>query len=243
MVKQVVNFIETTVSHKVPEFLYHMTTKRNYRAIMKDGLLRMHNDGRFGQGVFTLDLKNYFEKWKDLVDEQTGENYVELLLKQVSKGRNKIVMLRIPTSKLNMDKLAVRSQNRLHNYCYTDFVHNEAEPEAKILANLYQRGELSDERELRRKFSQEISKEQNIPNVEHCFQGVSAKEAYKYEQEAIEYIYRDNIPVSDIEKIGEVNQMWCMLSRKYDDNKPVKSIFDFMLKRSPEVQSTKLLNF
>lgn len=236
------NFLENSVSQGIPKYLYHMTTKQNYRAIMKDGFLRTHNDRLCGQGVFIFDIKNYFEKWKDVFSEQRGKNFTELLLDQVSKRRNKIVMLRIPTDKLDIDKLAIRSQNRLHKYCYTDIVRKEIEPEATVLANLFQRGEEGEELLLRKKFMQETSKDHNLPDVDHCFNGAPALEAQQYEQEAIEYIYRDNIPISDIEKVGEVDKMWCKFFRKYGGSKPVKSIFDRMLKGTPEAQATTLLD-
>lgn len=243
MAPAAVNFLRNAVSQKMPRFLYHLTTKRNYRAIMKDGFLRPHNDALFGEGVCTVDLMNCFKRWQEL--SCNDKNYVSYLLNQVSKKKDKIVIFRIPTTKLKYDKLAIRSQNRLHDFMYTDFVYDEAIPQSRALGNLFQKGMgRAEEQELSNTFLKEILKEHNIPNVDHCIHGAPANQAakYKHRKEAIEYIYKDSIPASDIEKIGEVDLMWSMLSRKYHEETPIKSIFDIMLKGTPEANATKLLH-
>ena len=245
MAPAALNFIENAVSKGIPKFLYHITTKKNYRAIMKDGFLRTTADNLYGEGIFTIDLVNFFKRWQDVIYKDTGENYAELLLRHVSKKRNKIVICKIPTSKLQYDKLTIRSQNRLNDFTQSDFVYCNAIPEAKTIATVFQRGmHRTEEQDLFKTFLKESLKEHNIPDVEHCIYGAPVKEAFKYEQakEAIEYIYNDNIPVSNIEKIGEVDLMWKMITGKSKDKTPLKSIFSTMLKNTSEAEATELLN-
>ena len=55
----VVNAISDTVSEKIPKFLYHMTSKKNYKAIMKDGFLRPKSTIAYGKGIFTFVIFNH----------------------------------------------------------------------------------------------------------------------------------------------------------------------------------------
>ena len=234
----VVNAISDTVSEKIPKFLYHMTSKKNYKAIMKDGFLRPKSTIAYGKGIFTFDLINLFTEWPNYTDKITGEKIINGLLMHVNKKNDKVVLLKIPTSKLNCNNLKIRSQNRLFNTVGTDFSYNEAKPEADILANLFNRGAEEEEKDLSNKFYKEILKDNGFPDVDHCFHGAPAKEAYKYEKEALEYIYDKEIPVSDIKKIGSIDLGWHLFSKKT----PIKGVFDKLLKGTPEAEATKILS-
>ncbi len=54
--------------HKIPRFIYHITSKNNYNKLLIDGTLRMSEDLFCGEGVFTSELDNIFKNsaraWK-----------------------------------------------------------------------------------------------------------------------------------------------------------------------------------
>ena len=64
MVRTLVNNIIRYGKHKVPRFIYHMTNKENYKKIMESGELRTSQDALFGEGVFTMELDNFFRHWR-----------------------------------------------------------------------------------------------------------------------------------------------------------------------------------
>ena len=71
---------------------------------------------------------------------------------------------------------------------------------------------------------------------------VNESKLYTKRKQAIEYVYKDNIPITDAEKIGELNIAALRSSTEYDPTKPMRSIFTALLKGTPEVKGAELLN-
>ncbi len=60
--------MNTIGKHKVPRYIYHITTQKNYRSILNDGLLKTTEDPFCGNGVFAIELINFFKRWKEHKD-------------------------------------------------------------------------------------------------------------------------------------------------------------------------------
>ena len=235
--------INTLSKHRAPRFVYHLTNKSHYNQIMKSGELRPSKDMFCGEAVFMADLINYFKRWKT---KPTGfdESLQQRLINQVKKGQDDLVVLRIPTAKLDSDKLFLRGQN----ICFDWVDKNEKKIDYlsdEVLANYggvfkeeNETAMLTDLRELLKK------KFKGDKNAEHMMEGVSAKfsKYFKQKKEPIEYLYKDNISADNIEKIGEINLSDLYCSYKYDQNKPIRSIFTALLKDAPELKGAELLN-
>lgn len=118
--KKIINekSVEITQEMKdsLPEYLYHFTSLENYNSILKDGALKAtYSDRKLrdngNKAVFLVDSDNLLNHWDSLKDGAIS-SYLVKLLKFCDKGeKSKIVMLKIPTSKLDIDNLTFRNQN------------------------------------------------------------------------------------------------------------------------------------
>ena len=91
--------------HKIPRYLYHVTTFANYKNMLKTGTLRVSNLSGLGSGVYMLELQNMIKHYGN----HNGYRGLERLLGQARlHGENELVLLRIPTTKLNASRLAIR---------------------------------------------------------------------------------------------------------------------------------------
>ena len=153
---------QTFGKHKIPRYLYHLTTKENYNNMAKDGFIKISEDVGVEtlQGVFMFDLKNFTKRWF-----HTGLDYIDwtlslaraLILNTLLKS-SEIVLLRIPTNNLQPNLLKCRCQD--------------------------EQGEC------------------NITTEGVC---ATKQKHYTRKKYAIEYIYQKNIPINQVEKIGEIN--------------------------------------
>ncbi len=104
----------------VPRYLYHLTTKNNYQQMLKDGYIKVNHDADIRSnlnGIFMLDLKNFTKRWMSMGID-CGEHlltFAKALLMQASKDGSNIVVLKIPTKTLYLNKLKCRSQISKNN--------------------------------------------------------------------------------------------------------------------------------
>lgn len=111
---------------KIPRYIYHFTNKKNYESILKDGFIKVSDCDPYlqGKGVFAVDLQNYFKRWG--FSKDWGEQLFISLLREVAswrksifEGAQNLVVLRIPTEKLDLSKLKIRSQNLFFRHKYS----------------------------------------------------------------------------------------------------------------------------
>lgn len=239
VLNMVVQIINTIGKHKIPRFIYHMTSKRNYESMLCDGIIKTSPDELLGNGVFTSELTNLFKRWRKC-KSWGNESLQERLISHVAKGNDEIVILKIPTTKLDADKLVIRSQNKLFNWAFSDKA-KEAFNQISIMGNEdIPNGWLNKIREILKDI---IAKQESKKYAQHLTTGAPAKMSglYKQRKEALEYVYLDNIPISNVEKIGEVNIAELRKSAEYDPVRPMRSIFTNLLKGTPEVKGAELL--
>ena len=103
----------------IPRYFYHVTNKKNYEIMLKDGFIKASHDARVESnlnGVFMFDLKNFTKRWCHMgfdIGENPGENFLTLakgLFMKSSSNSSDIIVLRIPTKELPLDKLKCRIQ-------------------------------------------------------------------------------------------------------------------------------------
>lgn len=227
--------------HKIPRFIYHMTSKKNYDSMLKDGVIKTTQDVLINDGVFATELTNLFKRWRKSRD-WGGNSLQEKLIQQVAKGHDEIVILKIPTAKLNQDKLRVRSQNSLFGWQKTENARTILADTQKELSNLPQEDHGWTDKIinlLRKHMYQSMI----ASRAEHLTKGAPAKDSHLFKQrkQALEYVYHDNIPITDAEKIGEVDIAQLRKSADYDIVRPMRSIFTALLKGTPEVKGAELL--
>ena len=224
-------------SGTVPRFVYHMTNKDNYLKILESGQLKTSGDV-FMSGVFMTDLENLFKRWTH--DYSWGsESLQSRLLRQCKKGKDELVILKIPTSALDYQKLSIRSQQRGFSYLDGDkeelveFVRKDllrSDFGEKDVANMVLRSI--------NRYLDKLSRQDN-----HMFTGSPVRESklFKQRKEAIEYIYSEPIKIDKVEKIGEVNVEKIKSAPEYDPMHPIRSIFGKLLSGTPEAKGVKLI--
>ncbi len=218
--------------HKIPRFLYHLTTQEAYELMLKDGCMKAaaKDDLLSHKALFMFDFVNFLKDWKSNPDWKNYDIRLSLIA-QVSGDTSKdLALLRIPTRSLdNIQDLRIRSQNKLFSWggygaCATD----------KAVAYLTMLMRNGDDYEVAiRKLLKIVAPKSYL----HLTQGDLAKcsSLYKQRGEAIEYIYPQDIPINIVQKIGQA---------KIEDVDSVVlgDCFEQLLKDTPELNMLKLLD-
>lgn len=204
-------------SKKIPRNIYHLTSYDNYQSMLNEGFIRKEGVPRLyiDQGIYALELSNFFKFWgknKDWGYDDLQDMILRHVLKWVNTvdPKNKeLVILKIPTSKLDPQKLFIRSLNKLFSFMDNHNYATEASDELK----------------------------------EHLLGKTPAKKAplYKMRKEAIEYIYNENIPINDVERIGNIVNIISLRKNNIFPPNFVKSIMEALLHGTPESNNLKLL--
>ena len=120
--------------HKIPRYLYHVTTRANYESMLKTGSLRVSDPGGLGAGVYMLELQNMIKHYGN----HKGYRGLERLLGQASlQGGNELVLLRIPTTNLNASRLAIRDNGTPTNIIPSQFNVTKIIGDSAINSKLY----------------------------------------------------------------------------------------------------------
>lgn len=228
---------------KIPRYIYHLTSKENYEKMLQNGVLQTTSDGWFKQkGIFAVELENLFKRWGN--NELWEECPLQLsLLEHAAKDSDKIVILKIPTAKLEQENLYIRSQNQLipDHFGLSDYFEQICE------SPRYKNKQQLDTQDFFDIINHALNKRiANLNSQKHLAYGAPAGQSklYKQRREAIEYIYGDSIPMSDIKKIGEANVAG-LKKHEDEDDIPVeilKNIFQELFKGTPEEKSLILFD-
>ena len=120
--------------HKIPRYLYHVTTRPNYESMLKTGTLRVSDPGGLGSGVYMFELQNMINHYGN----HNGYRGLERLLEQASlHGGDELVLLRIPTSKLNASRLAIRDNGAPINLIPSQFNVTNFIGDSAVSSKLY----------------------------------------------------------------------------------------------------------
>ena len=232
MLNQIFN---TIGKHKIPRYIYHLTNSRSYKSMIETGVIKASPwDDFIGEkAVFATDLQNLFKCWGKRSHPSRPNTLQENLILQTARGQDGIVILRIPTSKLDSDKLFIRSQDRLFDWYFS----KEGEEAMKEC------GSCIGIDAFRKKVIEIVTRQKSRSYAENITGGTPAKMSglYKQRNEAIEYIIKGDIPMSDVEKIGEVYLSNLRGFGEKDQLPSMRRIFMGLLKGTPEIKGTELL--
>lgn len=165
--------------HIIPRYLYHITTKQNYKNMLLERTIKPAKDRHFGRGFFMFDLKNFMKNWTfDFGNYKNFDTRNVIFENIVRKQRkHKMVLLRIDTNKIKKEKLLIRSIKKLFQQYYG--VEN---------------------------FSKRFPKEKlTNPDMKHIAQGDTGKmyPLYNQRKDAVEFAMRKKIDINCAEPIGE----------------------------------------
>ena len=206
--KDTVQLSQAVGKHKIPRYLYHITSKENYNKIIQSGgITPLEADSFCGTGIFMLELENFFKNWQKIkVREQP---LIKTLLGQAAHGTKDIVILRIPTSNISTKNLFIRDQKIFFNW-HTPELTTEANTiyeklvskEKNTTSGFVKFTKLFELKEQARKiwfekfasFTTKLHMQGKTP--------ASQSNLFKQRKSPIEYIYRERIPAQNIELLG-----------------------------------------
>lgn len=193
--------------HKLPRFMYHITTEDSYLSMLSDGKIKPAQCMDSASGVFLLDLKNFARFWTKNKDtaEQPRTTLLDMVCGKSEPYLNSanIVLLRIPTSALDARTLRLRRQK----LCRMGHGNLEKETE-KIMQDKH-------------KFSNALKE------LKYMMQGESIEKAPLYNQrkEAVEYITPDEIPINQVSLIGKIGINKEYVEKAHRDMKDLPEIW------------------
>ena len=233
--------------HKIPRYIYHLTNKKSYNTMLKEGVLKSNYEAVLVMKcVFGVELVNFLKHWGKVKKDNEWSLQEQLVYDQASKGQSDMVILKISTKSLDNKKLFVRSQNKIFNFLDSlkedDFI--EIDQSIKAVGDtLWALKNISEDylSVMRGKIFDLVKKFSNSEIAKHITEGVPAKESRKFERkaEAIEYFYTDDIPISNVEKIGEIQLNSQYFPKDCTALEKIKLIFIRLLKGTPEEKSAK----
>ncbi len=99
---------------QIPEYLYHLTNKNNFKNIIKTGEIIPSED--IIDGVFMFDMKDFQTNWKTHSYDNTAPSIAVSLLLQAIKSDDELVLIKIPTKNLKVNKIKIRPQDDVCRY-------------------------------------------------------------------------------------------------------------------------------
>jgi len=183
--------------HKIPRYLYHMTSVENYHKILESGCIKP-SGRRLPDGVYMLELDSFSKYWsKNMRDDLCN------MISANGEGQN-IVILKIPTKNLTPSKIKIRTQEQVEGQLSAKvdewFCFSKMPPERKQLVQ-----------ELISKYGKKEALIRYLDitpaELDPVTKGIDAKltPLYKQRKADIEFVYGETIPVSNVEIVGQFN--------------------------------------
>ena len=178
-INTIINFAgKKLFSKNIPQYLYHLTPKKNYQQMVQDGCIKQTHDSLLNKdAIFTIEKNNYMNKWANT--KIKNEYLNDMLLSQVDYTRDTVV-LRIPTKNLNLQKLFVRNQKKYFGFAYGEYDTPIKNPIKFI---------------------------QTLKVLIHLRYGTPAYlKKFQNSNNAYEYIYKDSININNIDSVIPLKQ-------------------------------------
>lgn len=175
------------IKSALPEYLYHLTNKENYKKIIRTGVINPSKD--IIDGVFFFDMDDFQNNWRKTPNMRKSQSLAAELTEQALKGEQGLVLIRISTKNLNPLDFVIRVQDEVLPFIASDHFRN--------LHQVYaEKGGV---------FNYKFELPQNL------VQGYSPVDAKKYIEEGrpIEYVYKNSIDIasSGMQKVIEYPNM------------------------------------
>lgn len=198
-------------SVKLPEYFYHFTSAENYNAILRDRAIKAGTDCHLSQygnkAIFFVDIDNLLNQWANM-SQGAEQSYLTRLLKFCNKNKEgKVVMLRIPTSKLNTANMAYRNQDAVM----------ESFPEYRLPKNkqkeFFEFLRLLKESSCDTRSARKIARDVFMPDkMNHLCNGANISDLEDFSSFPLEILYKgdipseaiDNIEIIDISKLADI---------------------------------------
>lgn len=215
--------------HKIPRYLYHLTSRENYQKILESGYIKPGND-HFPFGVYMLELDSFSKYW--------GKSMRNDLVRKCG-GSNELVMLKIPTSSIDTSKIRLRTQNDVEGKLgseieeWFNFTRMPDERKNLLTKLIKDYGE----KEAIKRYLDYLPKK-----YEHLVKGIEGRftNLYKQRKSDLEFIYDAEIPISNVEYMGGFNYknefgdgLQYSFEKLYDENL-AKSVFGKLLQTKSE---------
>lgn len=188
--------------HKIPRYLYHMTSPENYQKMLESGVLKPMGC-RLPDGVYMLELDSFGKYWSKSLRNDLCDQIFR------SGDSKQIVMLKIPTKNLNSTKLRIRTQKQTEN----GGLGRNAEMELREWLNFTA---MPEERKLL--FNQLVQKygkktglkkyvDMMPKELEPVTKGYEARLSplFKQKKADLEFVYIDDIPISEVSVVGKAD--------------------------------------
>lgn len=181
--KDTVQLSQTVGKHKIPRYLYHITSLGNYQKMLETEFIK---PSVYHKQIYMLELDSFSKYWNK-ADRNNLCDYILNFQNGINSGG--VVMLKIPTKYLS--RIKIRPRNRMIN--------------------------------------KNISFNERIAAIQG---NIDAKltPLYKQKKSDLEFIYDENIPMSQIELVGTYD---CS-NTKISSNNVCKTIFEKIFKGKPE---------
>lgn len=123
--------VQKTGKPDIPRFLYHITTAENYSEMLNKGFIRKSRDANHLsklRGVFMFDMTNFAKRWVNtfilFMDYKINVGTALLLKNAIpslkTEKNTNLVLLKIPTECMNINKLQIRPQNSFEEWTKLD---------------------------------------------------------------------------------------------------------------------------
>ena len=208
--------------HKLPRYMYHLTTEENYLSMLKDGSLKPSQCMDSSVGTFLFDIKNFTRFWRKTPDvaEQPRTTLLNMIAGKLGfETQGNLVLLRVPTNILDARTLRLRRQK----LCRIGLGNVQKEQEA-VLNDKF-------------KFSNALE------CLKYTMQGenVSQLPLYNQRKEAIEFITSENIPIDKITLVGTARVDTKLLNEAHINCHDVPSIWRTLTKNQPEQKAFNVM--
>ncbi len=217
LVDSSINGQKVVGKHKIPRFMYHLTTEDAYNSMLRDGRI-IPSECSDGRGVFLFDLKNFAKFWRKT--KNVGEEPKTTLLNMLSnrflfENNGNIVLLRIPTNKLDAGTLRLRIQEKVR--CGRE---NYAEFAGDLFDNPYRMSE-------------------SMEGFRYSVQGEKATNYSLCNQrkQAVEFITPSEVSMDDVQVIGRANIDKEEVSLADKLNKSMPKVWQELTKGSAEAKA------
>ena len=207
-------------NRKIPRYLYHFTNKKAYKQMLNDGFTKMSDNDPYlkDKGIFAVDWTNFCKLWGHNKSwGESGTTLQEYLLRTAAKWINSVKegANELVVLRIKTDKLKRNKLTVRSQKLFFDVKEND------IKINT-------------------LSTKQK----EHILGDKSAIEGKKLKRkEAVEYIYKESIPIEDIEEIGfPINIAELRKTEEFDYNAPVKSVLTKALVGTNEEKGIQFIN-
>lgn len=178
-----VNIQPTFGNRKIPKYLYQLTLDSSAKAMLESGRIHV-SDAREGNciaAVFMFDLHNLIRNWKKNA-LNGGDDLITTLIKHVmdKNSQDKLTLIRIKTKHLVQRLLLLR---RLNKFC---------EAQNSFLFQIVQKHFIDTGEVLGNHYF-------------HIFNGLPAQMSRMYSGEPVEYAYKADINMKDVEIVNSAD--------------------------------------